>query len=287
MPEAEPAPLRASIDAAVTVLSQAGVPSPRVDAELLAAHLLGVARGRLPLIGSLSSEQYRGFVALVRARASRVPLQHLTGRAPFGDLELAVGPGVFVPRFETELLVRWGLSAVQRQDPLIVDLCSGSGAIALAVATALPRSSVYAVERSPGALPWLRRNVAAIAQRVRVVAGDVTDPAVLSEVDGTVDLVLCNPPYVPEGASVDMEVSAHDPHDAVFGGADGLALIPAIVHRAAALLHPGGWLGIEHDDSHGHAVPEIMRRGGVFTDVSDHTDLAGRPRFATARRLAD
>jgi release factor glutamine methyltransferase len=144
---------------------------------------------------------------------------------------------------------------------------------------------VLAVEDDPGALAWLRRN--ATGSTVTVVDGDATDPATLSTVDGQVDLVLCNPPYVPEGTPVQPEVAGHDPHRAVFGGPDGLAVIRPVIRRAAALLRPGGWLGIEHDDGHGEAVPALLRAAGAWTDVGDHRDLAGRPRFATARRLAD
>jgi release factor glutamine methyltransferase len=279
---------RTAVLSAIAVLSNAGLPSPRADAELLAAHVLGVPRGRLlsaSSAGPLSPEQSATLRRLVAERAARVPLQHLLGGAPFRHLELAVGPGVFIPRPETELLVDWGLGvAVER--PLVVDLCSGSGAIALSVAAERPASTVIAVERSPAALAWLRRNVAAVAPRVRVVDGDVTDASILSTLDGQVDLVLCNPPYVPEGSAVDPEVAEHDPPEAVFGGTDGLALIPAIVACAARLLRGGGWLGVEHDVTHGSAVPELIRRQGGFDLVEDRADLAGRPRFAVARRLA-
>jgi len=136
-------------------------------------------------------------------------------------------------------------------------------------------------------MPWLRQNVARLAPGVQVVIGDVTDPAVLAALDGTADLVLCNPPYVPEAAPVDTEVRDHDPHDAVFAGDDGLALMPGIARRAAALLRPGGRLGIEHDDTQGASLPALLRATGWFTGVIDHHDLAGRPRFVTAERVAD
>jgi release factor glutamine methyltransferase len=168
---------------------------------------------------------------------------------------------------------------------VVVDLASGSGAIAVSVATECPAATVYAVERSPAALDWLRRNASGVP--VRIVEGDVTDPTVLSDVDGQVDLVLCNPPYVPDGSPVDPEVREHDPAEAVFGGPDGLAVIRPLLARVAALLRPGGAVGIEHDDSHGEAVPALLRAAGAFEAVEDHFDLAGRPRFATARRLAD
>jgi release factor glutamine methyltransferase len=266
----------------VSVLSQAGVASPRVDAELLAADVLGVPRGRLALAPPMTPVQHERFADLVAARASRVPLQYLLGRAPFRSLELAVGPGVFIPRPETEQLVDWGL-AVAGPAPLAVDLCSGSGAIALSVAHELPRSTVYAVEQADSALVWLRRNVAAIEPRVIVVEGDVIEPTTLSTLDGSVDLVLCNPPYVPSGAQLEPEVTDHDPAEAVFGGPDGLALIPGIAARSFALLRPGGWLGMEHDDTQGSSVPSLLRAAG-FVDIEDRRDLADRPRFAVGRR---
>jgi release factor glutamine methyltransferase len=274
-----------TINHAVGVLSRAGVGSPRVDAELLAAHILDVPRGRLALVPAMTAPQARRFHDLIARRADRIPLQHLVGTAPFYGLEVAVGPGVFVPRPETELLVEWGLAMLPEGPATVVDLCSGSGAIALAVAHERPQATVYALERDPDALDWLRRN--GTGQRIGIVAGDATDPAVLSTLDGRVDLVLCNPPYVPAGTPVEPEVARHDPDNAVFAGPDGLDVIAPLVARVAALLRPGGWFGVEHDDSHATAVPALLRADGRFTDAADHRDLAGRPRFATARRLAD
>jgi release factor glutamine methyltransferase len=262
------------------------VESARADAELLAAHVLGVPRGRLPLVTAFDPPALKRFDELIRQRATRRPLQHLTGSAPFRHLDLAVGPGVFVPRPETELLVSWGLERIASlRRPVVVDLCGGTGAIALSVADECPYAAVYVVERSASALEWLCRNASGTG--VTVVEGDVTDPGTLSTMDGQVDLVLSNPPYVPAGTPVAPEVGEHDPYQAVFGGPDGLAVIRPLIHRAAGLLRPGGWLGIEHDDSHGTAVPELLRAAGAFAEVADHRDLADRPRFATARRLAD
>jgi release factor glutamine methyltransferase len=279
-------PVRKAINASVTVLSRAGIASPLTDTQELLAHVLDVPRSRLAGVSQLTADQAARLAELTTERARRVPLQYVTGTAPFRYTELSVGPGVFVPRPETELVVGWGLDALAAVDTaLVVDLCSGSGAIAVSVAGERPDASVYAVENDPAALKWLRRNVDGTG--VEVIAGDATDPAVASELDGRVDLVLCNPPYVPDGSPVDPEVADHDPPVAVFGGADGLDVIRGIVARAAALVRPGGALAIEHDDSHGTSVPALLRESGRFTDVEEHRDLAGRPRFATARRLAD
>jgi release factor glutamine methyltransferase len=272
----------------MSTLSAAGIDSPRVDAELLAAYVLGIPRGRLALVDRLTPDQRERFEQLISARARRVPVQHLTGTAPFRHLQLAVGPGVFVPRPETEQLAGWGIGVANNDNArIVVDLCGGSGAIALAVAHEVPRARVYAVEQSPTALTWLRRNADARARAgdppVCVVAGDATDPAVLAHLDGQVDLVLCNPPYVPDGSPVPPEVADHDPAAAVFGGPDGLAVIRPLVVRAAALLRAGGRFGIEHDDSQTAAVPALLAATGEFTEIADEQDLAGRPRFATAR----
>lgn len=282
-------PLRPVLREAEQVLAAAGVSSPRVDVELLAAHVLGVSRTRLLLVGSVEVEAVDRFRQLVARRAERVPLQHLVGTAPLGEIDLLVGPGVFVPRPETELLLSWGVELLAGvSSPLVVDLCTGSGALALALAHARPDARVYAVERDGEALAWARRNVEARAAAgdtpIRLLAGDVADPELLAELVGQVDLVLCNPPYVPEGTPVPPEVGEHDPHQAVFAGPDGLEVIRHVVTCAARLLRPGGGVAIEHDDSHGTAVPELLARHGGFVDVTGHRDLAGRPRFATARR---
>jgi release factor glutamine methyltransferase len=289
MPDVHTLTVREAISTAVALLSQAGVASPRVDAELVVADVLGVSRGRLAVAPDLDGARLDRFRRLIEARAARVPLQHLLGRAPFRLLDLAVGPGVFIPRPETESLVDWGLGTLDAAGaaPVVVDLCSGSGAIALSVAVERPASVVYAVERSPAALEWLRRNVSDIAPRVRVVPGDVADPDLLSTLDGQVDLVLCNPPYVPLGTAVHPEVARHDPAEAVFGGRDGLDLIPAVCALAGRLLRPGGRVGIEHDVTQDAAVPALLAATAKFTDVGDRADLAGRPRFATGERLAD
>ncbi|MGW4500010.1 peptide chain release factor N(5)-glutamine methyltransferase [Micromonospora sp. NPDC004336] len=277
---------------AARALADAGVEAARAEAEQLAAYVLGVPRGRLALADGFTAAQLDRFDGLVARRADREPLQHLTGVAGFRHLELAVGPGVFVPRPETELLAGWGIARGREMAaPLVVDLCSGSGAIALSVAQELPAARVVAVERSAEALPWLRRNAAARAaagdRPVEVVAADVTAPDLLADLAGRVDVLLCNPPYVPSAVAVPPEVGRHDPASAVFGGADGLAVIRPVVARAAVLLRPGGVFGVEHDDTHGGAVPGLLVADGRFEAVAGYPDLAGRPRFATASRRAD
>ena len=267
---------------AVAELSAVGVESPRVDAELLAAHVLEIPRGRLLLVDTIREDELRRFRVLVASRARRIPLQHLLGTAAFRHLELSVGDGVFVPRPETELLAGWGIERARSGD-IVVDLCSGTGALALSVAQEIKTVSVYAVERSPVALSYLRRN-AFEYPAVEVVEGDVTDPDLLPDLSGRVAVVLCNPPYVPDGTPVPPEVADHDPCAAVFGGADGLDVIRPVIELAARLLKSGGHVGIEHDDVHGDAVPLLLRKDGRFTEVTAHRDLAGRPRFATARR---
>ncbi|MGW0431157.1 peptide chain release factor N(5)-glutamine methyltransferase [Micromonospora sp. NPDC003197] len=274
---------------ATAALAGAGIGPARVEAELLAAYILGVSRGRLALAGDFTPEQYDRLAELVARRIRREPLQHLLGSAAFRHVEVAVGPGVFVPRPETELLAGWGIEHARAVPPtgpaLVLDLCSGSGAIALSVADEVPGARVVAVEQSAAALDWLRRNVAAGGSRVEVLAGDVTDPELLSGFAGQVDVLLCNPPYVPAATVVPAEVAEHDPAEAVFAGADGLSVIRPVIARAAELLRPGGVVGIEHDDSHGEAVPELFQADGRFTEIVGHRDLTGRPRFATARRI--
>jgi release factor glutamine methyltransferase len=282
--------LRLAVLEAERLLAMVGVPSPRVDAELLAAHVVGVPRGRLMMQPLVYTEQVEQLFELVKRRMGREPLQHLLGSAVLGPVTVAVGPGVFVPRPETELLLEWGLAAITEWSaPLVVDLCTGSAALALAVAASRPDAVVHAVEADPGALVWARRNiaehVAAGGTAVTLHAADVRWSDLLVDLESQVDLVLCNPPYVPDGTPLPPEVAAWDPPGAVYGGPDGLEIIRGVVAAAAGLLRYGGHLAIEHDDTQGESVPELLRRRRVLTDVVEHPDLAGRPRFATARRL--
>jgi release factor glutamine methyltransferase len=281
--------VRQLLAAAVRQLSDAGVDSPRVDAELLLAHVLGLSRAALLTLGDIASAEVDRFDALVGQRADRVPLQHLTGVAAFRYLELAVGPGVFVPRPETEQLAGWALERLAGTSaPVVVDLGSGTGALALSIAFEHPGARVTAVERDPGAIEWTRHNAATRAAAgdtpVEVLAGDMTDAGLLPDLDGAVDLVVSNPPYVPDGARVPREVADHDPPLALWGGPDGLDVVRGLLVTAARLLRPGAWLGVEHADQQGRALPALVRASGGWVDVEDHPDLAGRPRFTTARR---
>ncbi|WP_435203180.1 peptide chain release factor N(5)-glutamine methyltransferase [Janibacter sp. GS2] len=292
--------LRAEVDRAVTALSGAGVPSPRIDAVLLAGHVLGADRSeverRLLLGGELDEALAGRLVDLVAERCDRVPLQHLTGTAPFRRLELQVGPGVFVPRPETEVAVDHVLSELAarvlagRPAPVVVDLCAGSGALALAVADEAPDASVTAVEVSDLALAWAGRNIGATGLPVTLVAADASaDPAGvpgLAELIGRVDVVVSNPPYIPAGmVPIEPEVADHDPELALYGGSeDGLAIPLAVAVSAAALLHPGGLLVMEHAESQGESLPRALGATGRWVDVADHPDLSGRARTVTARR---
>jgi release factor glutamine methyltransferase len=283
-------PLRLAVLEAERALAAAGVGSPRVDAELLAAHVVGVPRGQLMLRPLVDSDQVDQLVELVKRRAAREPLQHLLGSAPLGPITVAVGPGVFVPRPETELLLEWGLLVLaESSSPLVVDLCTGSGALAIAISASRPDAVVHAVEADPVALTWARRNISAHVDAggtpITLHAADVRWSDLLVDLESQVDLVLCNPPYVPDGTPVPPEVAEWDPPAAVFGGPDGLEIIRSVIASSAGLLRYGGHLAIEHDDSHGELVPALLRRRRVLTDVTDHRDLAGRPRFATARRV--
>ena len=263
-------------------LRDAGVASPERDADLLLAHVLDVALGRLPLVDDLGSPEQEAYDALVARRAAREPLQHLTGTAAFRHVELAVGPGVFVPRPETELLAGWAIDhLLPLERPVVVDLCTGSGAIARSIADEVPGADVHAVELDEGALAWAERNLAGTGVDLR--HGDLA--TAFDDLLGTVDVVVCNPPYIPLEAweSVAAEARDHDPHLALFSGQDGLDAIRVLERRAARLLRPGGVVGAEHADVQGESAPGVFTATGRWTDVTDHRDLAGRPRYVTAR----
>jgi release factor glutamine methyltransferase len=288
---ARPGPLDvpAALAAATAELAAAGVPSPAYDAAEIAAHVLGIRRATLAVAPPMTGPQAGRYADLVGQRAARVPLQHLTGIAGFRYLDLAVGPGVFVPRPETELLAGWAVERAREcPAPTVVDLCAGSGAIALAVGYEVPAARVWAVELDPDALAWAERNVAARAAAgdtpVTLLRGDAADPGLLADLAGTVDVLTANPPYIPDGSTVDREVAEHDPPAALWGGPDGLRVVRAVERAAARLLRPGGRLGIEHADQQGAAVPAVLTRTGAWTAVEDHPDLNNRPRYTTAVR---
>ncbi|MFC0582581.1 peptide chain release factor N(5)-glutamine methyltransferase [Micrococcoides hystricis] len=281
-----------ALKAATAELAAAGVPSPRVDAELLAAHLLGVSRGRVGALALLDTPTPEGLAELVAQRAQRIPLQHLTGSAPFRGLELAVGPGVFTPRFETEILVEHALVEVQRVlseqgSCQVIDLATGSGAIALAIKTEAPGAHVAAVELSELALAWAQKNLA--GSGVELIHGDLRTAA--TELNGRCDVVVSNPPYIPaDQVPIDQEVHEHDPHMALYGGGeDGLQLPLAVAARGVELLVPGGLLLMEHAETQGSALRNAFARrpdlAGHYEPAHTYPDLAGKDRITVARKV--
>ena len=228
--------MRSAIDSATTQLADAGIDSARYDAEELAAHVAGTERGRLPLVDSPDDTFFDRYHDVIAARSRRVPLQHLTGMAAFGPLTLSVGPGVFIPRPETEAMLEWATAQSLPAAPVIVDVCTGSGALALALARHWPDARVLGIDDSDAALDYARANSAGTA--VELLRADVTGAGVLPELDGQVDLVVSNPPYVPDGAELEPEVLQHDPAHAVFGGPDGMAVIAAVVRSPRAGCAP-------------------------------------------------
>ena len=283
-------PLASVLRDAVEVLSRAGVPDPDVDAVLLAAHVLGGGRGEIEAArvrgDAVTREQADAFADLVRRRASREPLQHLTGVAPFRHLELRVGPGVFVPRPETEIVAQLAidaLRAVASADPVAVDLGTGSGAIALALATEVPHARVYAAENSVDAFVWAKENFAMVgAANARLAFIDLEHA--FPELDGTVSVLVSNPPYVPDDAIPrDPEVRFFDPPAALYAGADGLDVVRVLSEVGMRLLHPGGSLVIEHGEWQGEPVRELLAEAG-WRATATHQDLTMRDRATTAVR---
>lgn len=278
--------VRSMLRSATATLTAAGVASPDFDAAELLAHVLGTSRPQLPLAPAPGDAERAAYEALVARRARREPLQHLTGSAAFRYVELAVGPGVFVPRPETEVLAGWGVDRAREvvglgRTPVVVDLCTGSGAIALALATEVHEAQVHAVELSEEAFAWAAKNLAGAGVDLR--QGDMADA--FGDLDGTVDVLLCNPPYIPLEAfeSVAPEARDHDPALALWSGDDGLEAMRVLERVAARLLRPGGVVGAEHADVQGESAPAVFRAHDRWAEVRDHRDLAGRPRHLTAR----
>lgn len=274
------------LDEAVQALEAGGVDSARNDAEILLSHVTGIPRALVALTARPGTEQLVVFRKMIASRAARVPLQHLTGRAGFRYVDLEVGPGVFVPRPETEVLNGWAVDAAWAvgDAPRVVDLCTGSGAIALSIVHEVPNATVHAVELDEAAWGWAQQNLAGTGVDLRL--GDAA--VAFDDLDGTVDVVVSNPPYIPLEAweSVPPEVRDHDPALALWSGDDGLDAIRAIEKTAWRLLKPGGVVGIEHADAQGESAPAVFAsaEGHDWRDVRDNVDLAGRPRYVTARR---
>jgi release factor glutamine methyltransferase len=286
---------RGLLDEASERLARAGVSSPRHDAEQLLAHVLGIARSALPgrAEATLSPDQRDRLDALLGRREGREPLQYLLGTAPFRYLDFAVGPGVFVPRPESEILideVLRQLAAQGERQQVCIDLCAGSGALGLSLAREWPGAQVHLVERDPAAVAWLRRNAAAAAAGAPVVIHpvDIADAlrpdGSLADLHGRAAVVIANPPYIRTGllGALEPEVAAHDPVEALDGGPDGLDGVRLVVRVATVLLAPGGLLAVEHGDDQGGAVTALAGAAG-FADVVCHPDLAGRDRYVTGR----
>lgn len=293
--------IRPLLAAAASDLAAAGVESSRTDAELLMAHVLGCTRGELLVRSEVSITQAGEFKGLVAQRCMRVPLQHITGRAAFRHIEIAVGPGVLIPRPETELVVDAALrfiAANRSGRATVVDLCSGSAAMTASIAIEAGDADVIGLEFEEAAFLWGQRTAADLAKavtaagsRLHLRRGDVRgcETRELADLAGRCDVVVSNPPYVPTWAVPrDPEVAAHEPAAALYGGADGMEFVGAVADAAAMLLRRGGLLVVEHGDVQGEAgevsVPRTLRQHGSFTDVADHLDLAGRPRYTTAVR---
>lgn len=265
-------------------LTSAGTASPAAEARTLLAHLLDIGLGQLVLAPDLTDRQSEGYQAMLDRRAAGEPVQHITGVAHFRGVSVKVGPGVFVPRPETESLAGWALDRVRHlREPIIVELCAGSAAMSLAIATECPQARVCAVELSEDAAVWAAGNLAGSGVELRV--GDMRDA--FADLDGHVDVVVANPPYIPLTAweSVAPDVRDHDPALALWSGDDGLDATRVVAEVAARLLKPGGWVGSEHAEVQHDSAPDVFVATGHFDSVSDQPDLAGRPRFVTARKI--
>lgn len=290
-------------------LRAAGVPTPESDVAAILSAVSpaavspgsvsaaavprdSVSRGSVP---ELCDEEPDGrwyrtrFELLIRRRAERVPLEYLLGWASLGPVTVRVGPGVFVPQRDSAAMIDWcstAMSGIAR--PVAVDLCTGSGAIALALALSRPEMTVYAVDSSERAVQWAALNVELAAKSrdisVEVRRGDATDAAVLSDIAGTADLVVANPPYLPDGSAVPPELGRHVEASALFGGPDGLEVIRGVIAVAMATLRAGGRLALEHAAGQAAATRSLIDDAGGFRSARSHPDHDGTLRFVTARR---
>lgn len=269
------------------LLSQAGIDSAEVDAHLLAAHVLGFSKGELQakIFTDFVVEDSKPIELLFQKRAERIPLQHLTGVAYFRNLSLQVGPGVFIPRPETEVVAELAIQALRAVpgEPVAVDLCTGSGAIAISLASEVPHSKVYAWELNPESELWLRSNIRGNEVAVELVMADIADDHHLfDELSGLVDVVVSNPPYIPTWAIPrDVEVQLHDPDLALYGGADGMDVMKVVSQRALELLKPGGFLVVEHAENQAQIVADLLEADG-WRQIRSHRDLTARDRATTA-----
>ena len=260
-----------------------------VEAEHLLAHTLGISRMdlhnpvaveiALTAIGDTTIVE-ETFWKLLDRRCAHEPLQYLTGVAYFRHLELKVGPGVLVPRPESELLVEAVLTFIEKREGAIsvVDLGAGSGALALAIATEAPQTHVIAVEKSPAAIQWLKENVSFIDEKVRILESDVATALVGVKCD----VVIANPPYIPNSQELPLDVKVHEPKEALFGGEDGMNSPRLFIEAASRLLKSGGFLAMEHHEEQGLEIAAVLSED--FSDILLHKDLTGRPRFTTAVR---
>lgn len=276
------ASIREQLAQASRLLTDAGLQSPRVDAELIAAHVLDTSRGGVSTYDHFSTGQGEIFDSLVAARATGVPLQYLLGTASFRQISLSVGPGVLIPRPETESVAQQAIEIARERVSTVVDLGAGTGAIAISVALEAPTSKVYAVELEKDAYVWLARNVSALSPQVQIVNADVAEA--LHELNGAVDIVVANPPYVPTISTLPSEIADFEPAVAIWGGNEDGTSIPArFIAAAARLLRTDGWLICEHSDTHAPQIAELMKTD--FRLITLHHDLNDRPRWTSGRKL--
>jgi release factor glutamine methyltransferase len=269
-------------------LKDAGVTSATVDAELLACYCLGVTRSELSIMAATNQEfpadSRDAFDSALARRVAREPLQHITGIAAFRHLELKVGPGVFTPRPETEQVVGFALEKIAHfASPVIVDFCAGSGAIAISLATEVSGSNVFAVEKSKDAFTFLQQNAASYGLADKNLRNEDLQDS-LPGLEGKVDLVISNPPYIPNDAiPIDLEVQLHEPSMSLYGGVDGLDVVRQISSRALKLLKPGGLLVMEHADTQSGAIGELLLGQG-WLEIETRADLAGKDRMISAQK---